>query len=265
MENKLIKGIDKMFWLLPADIEKLEHAARLHRRYANIGFKVISVTKETIIVRVFQGRHLSENYTDRKRLAEIGHETFDEFLQGRKLHVGPVEFQYKDFLMIGITEDLGRTIDQYFKTRRDFLDYLSIFGFNLDETTLSNHIAGRKELTEWHRMGYSFALSFYKFNKGSEKLDMISIIEKIQEVSDLLPIIDTIKNSQKDLQASIDNIKKVTLIPEEIQKSLQPSFDNFRKATEEFKVVADKLNFKFVGLPSFSKSEIKEAFSTDKI
>lgn len=160
-KTSLIKGLVKLRWLTKDQRFKLEYSARMHRRYANISFRVIYVRADMLQISVIQGRSFHENYATKKRLTEIGHETFDFILGGRKLHITASPYNFKDFLIIHSAKDLAPLIDEHFKTRRAFLDFLEQLGFTVDEAVLSVHINGKKEFTEWHKMAYSFALSYY--------------------------------------------------------------------------------------------------------
>ncbi|MEL7118615.1 MAG: hypothetical protein AAFO07_04220 [Bacteroidota bacterium] len=64
-------------------------------------------------------------------------------------------------------EDLKEAIESRFKFRRDYLEYLKSKGFDISETILSNHLAGRKNFTNWHKMAYSFSFVCFDF-EGSE-------------------------------------------------------------------------------------------------
>jgi hypothetical protein len=74
------------------DLEKMEHAADMHKRYSNIGFKIIEVGDKLITIQVSQGKSAAGNYQDKKRLVTIVHETFDRFFQGWKLNVGAIAY-----------------------------------------------------------------------------------------------------------------------------------------------------------------------------
>lgn len=101
-DKPIVRGLHKLYWINKEQIEKIEVAAMMHRRYANIGFKVVALTEgEQVILRVYQGKAFSENYSDRKRLIEIGHETFDFAMEGRNLLIGPSPY-------IHTPEDLAR-------------------------------------------------------------------------------------------------------------------------------------------------------------
>ncbi|MBB2148792.1 XRE family transcriptional regulator [Pedobacter gandavensis] len=89
-----IKGLLKLGGLMSArDMMELDEAAKLHLKHSNISFKVISIGDNTITVKAEQGKHLSENYADVKRLNTRTQELFSKFLPEHKIIVQPVPFQ----------------------------------------------------------------------------------------------------------------------------------------------------------------------------
>lgn len=65
-------------------LKKLE----LHSRFSSISFRIVSVSDTEVILSVHQGPTMHQNKFDHKRLREIAHETFGDFLlQDQKLHV----------------------------------------------------------------------------------------------------------------------------------------------------------------------------------
>lgn len=87
----LLDGIVKQ-----SDLDKMEHAAMLHRRHGNLTFKIIDVNDKKVLFQVRQGKSAAENYHSAKRLIEIVHETFGRFFPGRKLNAGPIVFRRPD-------------------------------------------------------------------------------------------------------------------------------------------------------------------------
>lgn len=88
----LVKNVKLLH--LPADqLATLDTRAQLHRRYSSIEFKVTDVTDSTVVVLIAQDRSHAGNYFDTKRLIEIAHETFDDMVGARRLHVRPVPYQ----------------------------------------------------------------------------------------------------------------------------------------------------------------------------
>jgi hypothetical protein len=57
-------------------MEHFNKAIELHKRHARISFKEISETDTEIIVKVWQNRSPSENYSDKERLTEIVKELY---------------------------------------------------------------------------------------------------------------------------------------------------------------------------------------------
>lgn len=95
MTPGLIKNIHLLTDIVkPGDLEKLEHAAREHKRYSNITFKINEVTDHKVLLQVSQGKSAQGNYQTAKRLIEIVHETFDRFfLPERKIIAGPIVYK----------------------------------------------------------------------------------------------------------------------------------------------------------------------------
>ncbi len=84
----LLEGVVK-----PADIDKMEHAALMHKRYSNIMFKITDVTDKKVVFSVQQGKSSAGNYQTGKRLIEIVHETFGKFFPGLKVNAGPIPYK----------------------------------------------------------------------------------------------------------------------------------------------------------------------------
>jgi hypothetical protein len=73
--------------------EKLEAGAALHRRMSNITFKITEVTEGAIAVKVIQGKHLSENYADKKSLVTLTRDLFERFFPDKKIHPQAIPFK----------------------------------------------------------------------------------------------------------------------------------------------------------------------------
>lgn len=82
-----------MIGLTPEQFQVLDTRAQLHRRYSALEFRVTDATPETVTVLIAQDKSHAGNYFDVKRLVEIAHETFDDLLSGRRLHVRPVPYK----------------------------------------------------------------------------------------------------------------------------------------------------------------------------
>lgn len=72
-------------------LSKMEHAAREHRRYNALTFKLVQFGgKEGTIIQVVQDKHPAANYFTRARLIEIVKESFGRFFPGKiKVHAVP--------------------------------------------------------------------------------------------------------------------------------------------------------------------------------
>jgi hypothetical protein len=75
------------------DRDKLEAGAALHRKMSNITFKILEVNEKAIVIRAVQGKHLSENYADKKTLVARTRELFEPFLPGKKIHPQVITFE----------------------------------------------------------------------------------------------------------------------------------------------------------------------------
>jgi hypothetical protein len=74
-------------------VNEMEAAARAHRTYANLSFKISDINSKRVVIQVIQGRSAQENYFNQKRLREIVHETFSRFFPGRKIDVHATEYK----------------------------------------------------------------------------------------------------------------------------------------------------------------------------
>lgn len=124
-----------------ADQIKLEKAAGLHKRYSNIEFKLLEVKPGELIVRVTQGKHLSENYADDKRLRAIAKELFQPFFDG-KIHVHAIPYK-EHFTAVVTPEWLSSKLHQY---QLRIIDIESITG--LDKTNISAWVNGKRPMSQ---------------------------------------------------------------------------------------------------------------------
>jgi len=90
--STVIKNIHRLD-LSDKDREKLESGATLHKRYSNIQFKILEVEAGAAVIRVSQGRHLSENYANKKTLVTRTRELFQPFLPGVKIHPQAIPYE----------------------------------------------------------------------------------------------------------------------------------------------------------------------------
>lgn len=90
--NHFVKNAD-LLQIDPASLQTLDTRASLHRRYSAIEFKVIEATGAAAVIRITQHKSHSGNFFDAKRLVEITHETFDDLLPGRTIHVRPLPYK----------------------------------------------------------------------------------------------------------------------------------------------------------------------------
>lgn len=71
---------------IPKKYCKKDQGETLHKRMSNIEFKILEVEPGSIVIRVSQGKHLSENYADKKTLVNRIRELFQPFLPDHKIH-----------------------------------------------------------------------------------------------------------------------------------------------------------------------------------
>ncbi len=88
----LIKNLDRLTGIPSKDINKMEEAARMHKQFSNIQFKIVDDSANEVIIQIAQGKTGTGIYHKPKRLVEIAHETFDRFITHRKLHIHPIQF-----------------------------------------------------------------------------------------------------------------------------------------------------------------------------
>jgi hypothetical protein len=79
--------------LAPEDIEAINEGARMHRRFSNIDFTILSSKDKTLIVHVRQGESDAENYLDQRTLITRTKELFGKFLPGWKIKVQAAPFK----------------------------------------------------------------------------------------------------------------------------------------------------------------------------
>jgi len=70
-----------------SDIALMEMAAKEHRKYGNISFKIVGADDSKVIFGVSQGKSPVGIQHPQKRLIEIVHETFGRFFPDRKIQV----------------------------------------------------------------------------------------------------------------------------------------------------------------------------------
>lgn len=92
-----IKNLQKLEGIVNSDDQVLmEMAAKEHRKYSNITFKILQADAKEVIIEITQGRSAAGNYQTAKRLIAIVHETYDRFFKGKKIHVRPNPYQQPD-------------------------------------------------------------------------------------------------------------------------------------------------------------------------
>jgi hypothetical protein len=84
----LLKGV-----LNESDLDKMEHAALQHKRYAAVQFKIVDAGPGKVTFQIAQGKSAAENYFTKSRMIEIVHETFGRFFPHSKIIVHPVPYK----------------------------------------------------------------------------------------------------------------------------------------------------------------------------
>lgn len=70
-----------------SDIALMEMAAREHRKYGNITFRIVEADDKKVVIGIAQGKSPTGKHQTQKRLIEIVHETFGRFFPDRKIQV----------------------------------------------------------------------------------------------------------------------------------------------------------------------------------
>lgn len=89
----IIKNVRLLHDVTPENIALLEQAARIHKGFAGISFKILENTPDQVVIRIIQEKHAAGNYHSGKRLAEIVKETFGKFFQGKTILPRPIPYQ----------------------------------------------------------------------------------------------------------------------------------------------------------------------------
>lgn len=88
-----IKNVHLLADLLPADeIDKLEQAAHLYKRHANITFKILKVRDNELILEVRQEKNFAGKYLNRSELSERTKDLFGTRFTDRTIHTRPIPY-----------------------------------------------------------------------------------------------------------------------------------------------------------------------------
>lgn len=139
--------------LTPDQKDLLDKKVEIQSRFAAITFKVMKQDDREIILQVKQDQSFHQNQFDDKRLREITHETFDEFLQpGQKLHVSIKAKQTAPCDVVTAAWIQQKQLDLGIKNKDIVRDT------GIDKTTVSAYVGGLKPLS-----GVVKALFYYYF------------------------------------------------------------------------------------------------------
>lgn len=125
-----------------SDIDKMETAALMHKRYSNMDFKIVNLTDSKITFQIVQSKSPAENYATPKRLIEIVHETFDKFFSGKKIFVHPVPYKEAPANKV----DSGWISKKMLATGTRVKDISNDTG--IDNTQLTSLVTGRRPLSQ---------------------------------------------------------------------------------------------------------------------
>src|SRR5690606_16389005 len=88
-----VKNVHLLGEILPSEeIEKLEQAAHLYQRHANITFKVLKIQDNELIVEVRQEKNFVGKYLNRSELSERAKDLFEKRFPGYVIHTRPVPY-----------------------------------------------------------------------------------------------------------------------------------------------------------------------------
>jgi len=124
------------------DLKKLEYGAALHKRMSNIEFKILEVNDDSLVIRVSQGKHMSENYADKATLVTRTRELFEPFFPGVKIHPQANPYEPNPVSKIDST---------WIKKQMDVLDLRVtdiVKDTGVDKTNISAWANGKREMSQ---------------------------------------------------------------------------------------------------------------------
>lgn len=156
---KLIKNLHLLTGhVSPADVERMEYAAALHRTHSNITFKIVQCSDQDVIIQAAQGRSEADNYFPAKRLIEIVHDTFDRFFDGKRVKVHPIEYKQPESMSVTAEWIRKQMLDHSIKLKTIAEDT------GIDYTQLSAITSGTRQLSKPMK-----ALFYYYFLATTRK------------------------------------------------------------------------------------------------
>lgn len=153
-----IKNLHLLDDMKESDIDKMEAAAGMHKRYSSISFKILEYSAKKVVIRITQDKSSAEKYFDVKRLTEIVHETFDRFFKDKKIMVRAFPFEQSP---------VNQVTDAYIRNQMEsngikLKDISQETG--IDYTQLSALAAGNKPLSQSAKAMFYY---YFKFKELS--------------------------------------------------------------------------------------------------
>jgi hypothetical protein len=150
------------------NLKKLEFGAALHKKMSNIEFKILEIQDNSLVVRVSQGKHMSENYADKATLVNRARELFEPFFPTLKIH--PQANPYEP-------NPISKIDSMWIKKQMDVLDLRVtdiVKDTGVDKTNISAWANGKREMSQPVK-----AMFFHYFNSmcyrlGKQKFPRVS-------------------------------------------------------------------------------------------
>jgi len=152
----------KNIHVLPEDwpasvINKMEYAAKEHKRHNNISFKLIEYTTESVIIRITQDKNAAGVYHNQKRLIEIVHETYDRFFPGMKVFVHAIPFMQSPANIVDDKWVNQKMLDTGMRLKSISSDT------GIDYTRLSALVTGQRPLSQSMKAMFYFYFKFKEY------------------------------------------------------------------------------------------------------
>jgi hypothetical protein len=146
------------------DLKKLEFGAALHKKMSNIEFKILEVKAKSLVIRVSQGKHLSENYADKATLVTRTRELFEPFFSTIKIH--PQANPYEP-------NPVSKIDSLWIKKQMDVLDLRVTDIVNdtgVDKTNISAWANGKREMSQPVKAMFYHYFNFMCYRLGKRRL-----------------------------------------------------------------------------------------------
>jgi len=149
--------------LSDADRQKIEAGAALHLRMSNISFKILEVTEKGIVVRVTQGKHLSENYADKSTLVQRTRELFSKFLPDIKVHPQAIPYKANPVTEIDSVW-IKKQMEKYGLRVTDIVEATGI-----DKTNVSVWVNGTRPMSQPVKALFYYLFAVKRLTKGLDE------------------------------------------------------------------------------------------------